>query len=244
MMEGYREDLAHIHDAGYGAPARHAAAVLLDGMRRSGLSSGLVVDFGCGSGILAREVADAGYDVLGIDQSAALLARARSRVPAGEFRHESVWAARIPACVAVAAVGEVLNYRFDGGNTQAALARLLRRVHSALVPGGVFLLDVAGPGSAPHEAPRRGHNEGDGWVVLVTAQSDPRQRVLTRRITSFRQVGDGLYRRDDEVHRLRLILRPEVARQLREAGFRVRALSAYGALPFLPGRFGFLARKP
>ena len=44
--------------------------------------------------------------------------------------------------------------------------------------------------------------------MLVTNEEDRRHRFLTRRITSFRRVGD-LYRRDQEVHRQRLIARSE-----------------------------------
>jgi hypothetical protein len=67
--------------------------------------------------------------------------------------------------------------------------------------------------------------------------------LLTRRITSFRKVGD-LYRRDEETHRLRLMRRSELAGQLRGIGFRVRILSSYGPLRFAHGHVGFLARKP
>jgi hypothetical protein len=66
---------------------------------------------------------------------------------------------------------------------------------------------------------------------------------LTRRITNFRKVGE-LYRRDHEVHRLRLMSRSEVASWLEEIGFRVEVLGGYGAVEFSPGRVGFLARKP
>ncbi len=44
---------------------------------------------------------------------------------------------------------------------------------------------------------------------------------MTRRIVSFRRVGEH-YRRDDEVHRVRLFEPSEMSAQLRAAGFRVR----------------------
>ena len=82
-MEPYRNDLAYIHDAGFGQIARAAAPVLLDALRRQGTVRGLVVDLGCGSGILARDVVDAGYEVLGIDISQAMIALARGGCRAG-----------------------------------------------------------------------------------------------------------------------------------------------------------------
>ena len=46
----YGEDLAWIHDAGFGAFAREAAPGLLEIFRKNGVEDGLVVDLGCGNG--------------------------------------------------------------------------------------------------------------------------------------------------------------------------------------------------
>src|SRR5262245_59853369 len=243
MADAYRDDLAYIHDAGFGHLATNAAPVLLEALRGRELGGGLVIDLGCGSGILAEEVVAAGYDVLGIDISEGMIALARRRVPEAQFRQASLLTAELPPCVAVSAIGECFNYLFDTGNTKQALLRLFRRIHRALAPGGVLLFDAAGPGRVPGAGPTRNYAEGDGWAVLFTAEEDRRRNLLTRRITSFRQVGD-LYRRDHEVHRLRLLPKAEVTRQLCEVGFRVRTLAGYGPLRFGPGHAGFLARKP
>lgn len=243
MPDAYRDDLAFIHDAGYGHFAKAAGPVLVAELRRAGLGRGLVADLGCGSGILSVAVAAAGYDVLGIDISPSMIALAERRVPGGAFRVGSLLAAELPPCVAVAAVGEVVNFLFDTANTGRRLWGLFRRAFAALAPGGVFLLDVAGPGRVPGRGPRRQYAEGDGWAVLVTATEDRPRRRLERRITSFRRVG-ALYRRDHEVHRLRLVPPGEVAERLRAAGFRARRLGGYGAERFGPGHAGFLARKP
>ena len=56
-----------------------------------------MIDLGCGSGILSRAVSEAGYDVLGIDISEAMIAMARQRVPRGQFRVESLLTAELPA---------------------------------------------------------------------------------------------------------------------------------------------------
>src|SRR5437660_12344075 len=106
MPDAYHDDLAYVHDAGYGRFARAAAPVLLGELRRHGVTGGRVIDLGCGSGILAAEVAAAGYDVLGFDISRAMIALARKRAPKARFREQSLWTANLPACVAVTAVGE------------------------------------------------------------------------------------------------------------------------------------------
>jgi SAM-dependent methyltransferase len=242
-MDAYRADLAYIHDAGFGGMARAAGPVLVAALRRGGFPAGLVVDLGCGSGVVSRAVAEAGYDVLGIDISPAMIALARAHLPGGTFRVASVLSTEIPHCIAVAAVGEVFNYLFDSENCAASFSQLLRRIHSALAPGGLLLFDVAGPGRVPGRGPRRGFAVGDDWAVLVTTEEDARSRILTRSITTFRQVGD-LYRRDREVHRQRLIPPAELAQELRAIGYRVRVVRGHGSERFPPGLTGFLARKP
>jgi SAM-dependent methyltransferase len=44
-----------------------------------------VLDVGCGTGLVSATLADAGRDVVGIDRSEQMLARARARVPAATF---------------------------------------------------------------------------------------------------------------------------------------------------------------
>jgi SAM-dependent methyltransferase len=101
---------------------------------RNGIRDGLVVDLGCGSGLWARELVDAGYEVLGIDISGAMIELSRNRVPEAEFRVGSLFEVEIPSCNAVTAVSEVLNYLFDAENEERGLGRLFQRVHDALVP--------------------------------------------------------------------------------------------------------------
>jgi SAM-dependent methyltransferase len=238
----YREDLAYIHDAGFGQMAEAAGPVLIDALRRSGHESGLVVDLGCGSGILSRALVDADYEVRGIDISPAMVSIARERVPGARFEVGSILSAGWDECVGVAAVGECLNYLFDPGHTMPAIDGLLRRIHEALVPGGILLLDVAEPGRVPGGGPRRSFMEGADWAVLAESAEDADDHIRTRRITTFRRVGE-LFRRDRETHRQRLIPRGEVKESLRAIGFRVRILGGYGSLRFPTGLVGFLARK-
>jgi SAM-dependent methyltransferase len=239
----YGLDLAYIHNAGFGNFARAAAPVLVDALERQGIDKGLVIDLGCGSGILSKEVSEAGYDVLGIDISEAMVAIARPRVPRGQFRVESIFTAELPPCVAVAAVGECFNYLFDEANSRSSLVKVFKRIEAALAPGGLFLFDVATPGRAPGNDPRRIYVEGPDWAVLVTSQEDRERRILTRSITTFRQDGE-LYRRDHEVHRQRLFRVAELATQLRSLGLRCRIIRGYGPVRFGRGHAGVLARKP
>jgi SAM-dependent methyltransferase len=231
----YGEDLAAIHDAGFGDWAQHAANVLL-----AHAPPGLVVDLGCGTGILAQQLGKAGRPVLGVDLSPAMLAIARRRAPKARFRQESLLDADLPPCAAVAIVGEGVNYITDGVRHAVRLRQLFRRIHAALQPGGVLLLDAAGPGRASRGAVQTWH-DGLGW--LVAAEARERGAKLTRRIVAFRSV-EGAWRRSDETHALRLIEPKRLKADLEAAGFEARRLDGYGALRLPKGHAAFVARKP
>src|SRR5215469_2883586 len=109
----YKSDLAYVHDVGFGTFAERSAPGVLGIMRDAGIDSGLVIDLGCGSGIWARRLADAGYCVLGIDLSRDMIALSRKRVPEGSFRTSSFLDVDFPECVAITALGECFNYTFD-----------------------------------------------------------------------------------------------------------------------------------
>ena len=243
IVEAYRDDLAYIHDTGYGAMAEEAARRLIGELAQAGRRHGVVVDLGCGSGILAHRLIEAGYQVVGVDVSDAMVALARKRAPTAQFRVGSFVSADLPPSLAVTAIGEVLNYGFDSANSEAARADLFQRVYEALVPGGLLLFDVAGLERARPGGPHRTFAAGTDWAVLVETDFTPATRVLTRAITSFRQVGN-LYRRDDEVHRLALVDPVAMLESLRTIGFDVQAIPSYGALSLPPGVAAFLCRKP
>ena len=239
--DAYRDDLAHIHDAGFGGFARHAAPFALELLKAGDIRRGQVVEFGCGSGIVAAALTRAGYDVLGFDISRAMVEIARQRAPTADIRHGSFLAAKLPPCVLVLAIGEIFNYLFDKHNTKARLRKVFRAVHKALLPGGLFVFDVALVGRVP-EGRRRSYTVGEDWACLYEAEEDSEHKTLTRHITSFRKRGDS-YQRDVETHRLRLYERGWLIDELRTAGFRVRTVKAYGELTFPPGYLGFVARK-
>lgn len=233
----YQDDFAWAHHTGFSDFARSAAPGIIRILRRAGIAQGLIVDAGCGSGILARELTDAGYDVFGFDYSPAMIALARSHAPAARFTVASFVDVELPACVAVVATGEVLNYLVDPGNTLDTLASFFTRVHAALPPGGILLFDVARRGAFPPTAAT--HLTGDGWEVYLESQIGDEGRHLTRRVITYR---DG--RRTEEIHHARLYAPDELTPLLRHAGFTVRLRRSYTpGHPLPPTHDVYLARS-
>jgi SAM-dependent methyltransferase len=228
--------------SGTGAIARDAAARLtkeLGGLGRART----VVDVGCGSGILAQALTEAGYDVIGIDVSEAMVALARIRAPGAEFRVGSFVATDVPECAAVAAVGEVLCYSFDSANDERERSAWFRRVYEALCPGGVLLFDIAGPDRVPPRGSHRTWAAETDWAVLADSAIEEATGLLVRKMVSFRRVGT-LYRRDDEVHRLSLIEPAATLATLRAVGFEAEIIPGYGSVSLPLGVVAFLCRKP
>lgn len=224
----YGPDLAYIHHAGFSEFAESAAPGLLEILWKHGVRDGLVVELGCGSGILARELARAGFDVLGFDASPAMIALARE-TNVGRFEVGRFEEANIPPCNAIVAMGEVLNYgTFDG------VRRLVERADTKLI-----VFDVAERGAYPPYDERR--VEGDDWSVIAIKESDGTH--LIRRVLTFRAEGETM-RRTEEVHRLELYDRDELKALLREHGFRVRVRRSYGTRRLPKGHAVYVCVRP
>ena len=233
----YGEDLAYIHAEGFGQLAAAAAGVV----QAEATGRGLVLDIGCGAGTLSAELSRAGFQVWGLDISDAFVRLARRRVPDGEFVTGSIFGADFPKAAVICAIGEVVNYLADPGNSPETLRAFFLKAYAALPPGGLLLFDAAAPGRSSGGV--RSFTEGDGWAVgAVSEPQDDRQ--LVRRVVTFRDLGEGRWRRSVELHRLRLWSRETILAGLRETGFEAEAGEGYGAFALPPDLPSYRARKP
>ena len=238
----YGAPQAAIHDQRYGDLARAYAALLIRELAERGLGGGLVVDLGCGSGILAQAMTAAGHDVLGVDLSPAMLAIARGRAPAARFQQGSVWDADLPDAVAITATGEVLGYLADDrAGDPGRLPDFLRRAADALRPGGLLAFDLAAPGRGGPTGTREQFVDAEDWVMHFRATEDAAARRLRRDMVIFWRDGEH-YRRVREAHHLRLDEPERVEALVRDAGLRL--LPDPGLPGPAEGWFAVLAQKP
>jgi SAM-dependent methyltransferase len=228
----YGPDQAWIHDVRFGDLAASAADFVIERLRDAGLERGTVVDLGCGSGILAARLLAAGYDVLGIDLSSAMIAIARERAPAATFRVGSVHDEPLPdGVVAVTAIGEVLGYATDPRAGLDAFARLATRAHAALVPGGIFTCDLATPGRYGSDRTAVRLHDDDSWFLGMQAAESEDGTRLDRHITIFRrdETEPERWRRIVEHHVVRLQRPEDLVAALAAAGFTVEERRAFAA---------------
>ena len=221
----YGPDQALIHHTRFGDLAADAARLLISRLHATGLTDGTVTDLGCGSGILAAALVEAGYAVTGVDISADMVDLSRTNAPGGSFSVGSVHDTELVPSVGVTATGEVLNYATDPRAGLDALSAVAARVFAALAPGGMFLFDVATPGRNLGINPRHVFHEHESWLLGMHATEEGAR--LDRRIVILMREPDGRYRRVDEHHVLMLYDVPDVVAALEAVGFTVETRAAY-----------------
>lgn len=241
-MAYYRRNLALVHHLGFGFHADACApgiVALLEGVRER---DGLVVELGCGSGLLTRHLTDAGLRVLATDASPAMLELAREHAPDAEDVQVLVLPDDpIPEADAVVGVGHALNYLPD----EAAIDRALVAVAGALRPGGVLALDLCDLawGAARRDQPPAVHVHDD-WV-LVTRFSTPSPTRFIREMTIFVRDEDeeGAWRRDDERHDNVLVDTATVPALLAEHGVEATVERSFGSETLPEGLIAVVGRS-
>jgi SAM-dependent methyltransferase len=221
----YRRDLALVHHLGFGFHADASAPGILALLEPVRAAGGVVLELGCGSGLLTRHLVDAGHRVIATDASPAMLALTRENVPKVEDVRQVVLPDDpLPEADAVVSTGHVLSYLPD----EDALERALVAVARALRPGGVVALDLEDLRWAEvrRDAPA-GARQDDDWAVIHEWEI-PTPTRFVRRITTFLPNDDGSWRRDQEVHENVLIDTADVPRLLAEHGVEAERRWSFG----------------
>jgi SAM-dependent methyltransferase len=235
----YAEDLAFIQAAGFGEQAAAATAAVIPRLKASGARR--VIDVGCGAGVSTKALVDAGFDTLAIDPSAALLELARQAAPSAEFRQASAYDMALASCDAILALGEALTYHAPSEDAEARLRGWFANASRALRQGGLMLFDLIETGDESLNA--RAWKAGPDWAVLAASAENSEGTQLTRSIETFRDAGEGSYRRRSEVHHVRLFERGAVGAWLEQAGFDVETATAYGSFALPRRRVAFYATR-
>jgi len=239
MTDLYDEDLAFIQAAGFGELAAAAVADLVPRLKQRGARR--VIDVGCGAGVTTKALVEAGFDTLAIEPSSALLELARKANPRARFQRASAYDVSLEPADAILAVGEPLTYHAPHDDAESQLQRFFTNASRALPPGGTLVIDLIETGGPSLSA--RAWKAGPDWAVLSASVEDAQRRQLTRLIETFREVGDGAYRRRSEAHRVRLFERGAVISWLEQAGFEVQTATAYGGFELPPRRVAFYATR-
>lgn len=237
----YRDDLARIHHLGFGFHADACAPGILELLAPVRERNGLVVEIGCGSGLLTRHLVDAGHRVIATDASNAMLELARQYATGAEdIRLLRLPDDAVPAADAIVSVGHVLSYLDDEDSVDRALAALV----GALRPGGILAIDLCDLeyGRYRQGAPTLVRRD-DGWVI-VTELSIPSPNRFVREMTTFIRNPDDSWRRDDETHDNVLVDTARVPTLLAEHGVDASILASFGTETLPVGLVTVIGHRP
>ena len=237
----YRRDLSWIHHQGFAAHPEACAPEIVELLQPVRERGGLVLELGCGSGLLTKRLVDAGLQVIATDASPAMLDLARRFVSgAVDIRRLVLPDEPLPASDAVVSVGHVLSYLGD----EDAIDRALVAIARALRPGGVLALDICDLeyGAARIDAPGLGR-AGDDWAI-VTEFSVPEPNRFVREMTTFVQDDDGSWRRGHERHDNTLIDTDRIPALLAEHGIASAVGSSFGTVQLPVGLRTVIGHRP
>jgi SAM-dependent methyltransferase len=221
----YRRDLAAVHHLGFGFHADACAPGVLALLEPVRERNGLVLELGCGSGLLTRHLVDAGHRVIATDASPAMLEIAAGYVPdAEDIRQLVLPDDPMPEADAIVSVGHAVNYLPDAAAIERALVAAARAVRTC----GVLALDLCDLEWARlrRDLPNHGRVTDD-WA-MVTSFSVPSSDRFVREMATFRRNDDGTWRRDNERHDNVLIDTSRVPALLAPYGITARIAPSFG----------------
>lgn len=218
-------------DKDYAAETAYVAGLLRDaapGARR-------LLELGCGTGAHALELAKLGFEVSGIDLSAAMVQRAQARrqaepelAPRVAFARGDVRSHRDGQRYdAVISLFHVMSYQV--ANEDLGDAFVTARTH--LSPGGVFLFDAWWGPAVLSDRPRHVSKSVADERVEVLRRTRPVMQISDNVVDVHFEVDirarDGRSERVEELHRMRYLFGPELRLMLADSGFELERAEAW-----------------
>lgn len=179
-----------------------------------------ILDLACGTGTMTCLLAEAGYEMIGVDRSEDMLAEAAGKqISEGKispiYLQQSMEELDLYGTVEAAVCClDSLNYLTDA----RALRRTLQRLHLFVAPGGVFLFDINSPCKLRGLDGQVFLDEGEDVYCVWRTEFDKRSRICIYGMDIFQREGD-LWRRSQEEHYEKAWEVEELKGFLQEAGF-------------------------
>ena len=202
-----------------------------------GITDGLVLDLGCGTGKMTRLLADAGYDMIGVDYSEEMLEVARERQDEQNrddilYLMQDMREFELYGTVrAVISICDSINYILEEDD----LRHVFELVNNYLDPKGIFIFDL---NTVYKYRELLGENtisenrEESSFIWDNYFYED--EMVNEYDLTLFIREKDNLYRKYEELHYQKAYELEQVKRLLEEAGMEF--VAAYDAFTHEPVR--------
>lgn len=197
-------------------------------LQEYGISDGLVLELGCGTGKITRLLAKAGYDMIGVDNSEEMLQIAREQGEEGDgilYLLQDMREFELYGTVrAVVSICDSMNYILE----EADLREVFRLVNNYLDPGGIFIFDM---NTIYKYKELLGEtticeNREEGSFIWENYYEEEEQ-INQYDLTLFIKEKEELYRKYEETHFQRAYEVEKVRELLEEAGMEF--VTAYDA---------------
>lgn len=214
-------------------PYEEWSSYLTELLKEYRIEEGVVCELGCGTGKMTRLLADAGYDMIGVDMSEDMLAIASMENPqqilylCQDMRELELYG----TVAAVVSVCDSMNYLLEEDD----LLEVFQRVNEYLEPGGVFLFDL---NTIYKYETLLGEtticeNRPEGSFIWENYY-DAEEQINEYDLTLFIQEKENLYRKFEETHYQRGYSMEKIRTLLEEAGMEF--VTAYDACTKNPPR--------
>ena len=188
-----------------------------------GITDGLVLDLGCGTGTMTEILAEAGYDMIGVDNSGEMLAEAmEKRVESGHdilYLLQDMQEFELYGTVrAVVSVCDSLNYITE----EEELEHVFALVNNYLDPQGIFLFDMNTPYKHREVLGNQIYlyDTDDVYCVWENQYEEPDNQV-TIQLHFFARQEDDTYVRSEECMTERAYPPEQVTAALQQIGWEV-----------------------
>lgn len=225
-MDSYR-DFARVYDMFMDNVDYQAwCAYLTERLSDYGITDGLVLELGCGTGTMTELLAEAGYDMIGVDNSEEMLAEAmEKRVESG---HEILYLLQdmqdfelYGTVRAIVSVCDCLNYLTE----EEDLLQVFRLANNYLDPSGIFIFDMNTVYKYQEILGDQtiAENREDGSFIWENTY-DPENGINVYGLTLFLPREDGLYEKSEEEHVQRAYPREMIEELIEKSGLRLLAV--------------------
>ena len=197
-------------------------------LREYGIQDGLVLELGCGTGVLTRKLAAKGYDMIGVDYSEDMLEIAMDHRQEGEdilYLLQDMREFELYGTVrAAVSICDSMNYIVEYQD----LVQVMKLVNNYLDPGGIFIFDLNTPYKYEEILGENtfAENRPEGSFIWENYY-DGETGINEYDLTLFVREKEGIYRKFEETHYQRAYELEQVRRAVKEAGLEF--VAAYDA---------------
>ncbi len=204
--------------------------------KRFGIEPELVLDMGCGTGNITLELAERGYDMIGLDASPEMLEIAMEKAREQEkeilFLHQDMTEFELYGTVgAIVCALDGVNYLTEDGQ----LEQMLRLLHYYLDPGGIFIFDLNTEYKYKNILDGRTfvYDTEDGYCAWSN-EYDEEEKICYFDLNFFLKNEDSTYTRQDEYQEERAYSIEEVKKAIADS--KLTCLGIFDNLSFEPAR--------